>query len=657
MPSYPLNVVYSLALFLGILVIGYSMTRPLVRYLPDFADPREGVLMRMALGLGMLAGMVALLGFVGLFSKSNVIGLVAVLALLSLAGMRNIRFDAAGVVRRLPALIRRGGVLGLGVGLLLVMPLANALVPPADYDTLMYHLPALVRYFESGEFVLLPEMWQANGPMLVQILFALGLAFGSEALSQLIHLGYAVLLLGAVVSLKRRLEIRTLAWLEPAMMVGVPVYLLWAAWGYVDFAWALYEFLALYCLIVWDRREDRRWLVLGAVFAGLALGVKMVSLGSLAILVGVVAALRFRQSPRRALRAAGVYGAVAALIGASWYLKNLILAGNPVYPFVLGGPGWPLDKLTLLNAFLHSFGTGNGLLDFLTLPVSLTFKHEVFSTWRGVEVPNPILLLALGCPFLRKKRGMDILALYGLARIGLWFVTSQQLRFLLPVLPVAALLAGGTVESFLERGRAARIVLYTSVISMVVISLIYQGIFFLSSQPIPVLSGRESPRDFLLRRVSDFEAIEYINRSLPADARVFLMWDGRSYYCEERCLPDSGQLNWTYEVLRAGFDLDRLLEQLGDPGVTHLLLSEGDVSFMLLQDPTGVHRRALVFFREVFEPACARAVFGQPGMDEAVVYEITCSHGGYPRIRGLSTAWRSGVEHGSTTQLKLLFNQ
>ena len=65
--------------------------------------------------------------------------------------------------------------------------LVQDLAPPTDYDGLLYHLVAPQAFLQAGRIVYLPHNFSANLPALGELLFAFGLAGGSDRAPQLIH--------------------------------------------------------------------------------------------------------------------------------------------------------------------------------------------------------------------------------------------------------------------------------------------------------------------------------------------------------------------------------------------------------------------------------------------------------------------------------------
>ncbi|MGA9531081.1 MAG: glycosyltransferase family 39 protein, partial [Anaerolineales bacterium] len=292
----------------------------------------------------------------------------------------------------------------IGVGILTLLSALSTLTPAWSYDALMYHLPAPREFLEAGSFILLPEMWQANGPMGVELLYAFGLALGSPSIARLTHLSFAVMLVLSSYTLAQRVLPPKSSRLAALMLVGIPVFPVWGSIANIDMAWALYEVLGLYAIVLWLSSSRSQWLRFSAVSIGLAASTKYLGLAA-ALVVGLLIAGRLlfqKHTPWPELAGAG---ALALIVGSPWYLLNLFRAGNPVYPFVWGGPGWDKERLSYLMAYLGSFGGPYALWSLPLVPIRLFTQREYFTTFlSSIEFPSPLFLAALASPFLRLPR-------------------------------------------------------------------------------------------------------------------------------------------------------------------------------------------------------------------------------------------------------------
>lgn len=567
-----------------------------------------------ALGmLGALTPAVVLLSVLTLFLLTLPVG--ARLALESAAGLR----DLPGCFRRASLPAKLGGTLAAS---LLALGALHALTPPWSYDALMYHLEAPRRFLQAGRLLLLPEIWQANGPSLTETLFLPGLAAGSDSFARLIHLTCGAWLAWAVYLYGRRFAPRPAGRWAVWIFAGAPGLPLVAGFAYVDLAWALYTTLALYALaLTYQRLERTSVVLLAGLLMGFALSSKYLALGGLAALGLAFLLIRGEAARRGRINDLTLFCGAALLIASPWYLKNLIWTGDPFYPLWLGGPSWPPERTALILSYLRSIGRPEAGASFFAMLGSIFFSPA--SRTLGVEGLSPLFLLAPLYLLGRRSPAAHLLALAGLFYGVFWGLTSMQVRFLLPVFPALSLLAAwGLVAVSRRRGRSSRGAAWIeglTLIPMLVSLFLTAGVLFTLRAP-AVVVGAESKRAFLRRVDFDFRAVEYIRRELPQDARVLLLWDGMSYYCGARCLPDADQSVWP-RLARGQPDPVLLARALRAESVTHLLVSEGDAAHMMAHDPTGVHQRAHCYLLQVFEPACTEPIY----MDEQMrLLELIC---------------------------------
>jgi hypothetical protein len=491
-------------------------------------------------------------------------------------------------------------------GLLLALTLPHTLTPPYSYDSLMYHLTGPRRFLHAGRILLLPDMWQANGPFTIEMLFTVGLAFGSDVFAKLVHLVYGICLILAVFGFGKRLLGRVGGWTAVALMLGIPPFFFWTSHAHIDIAQATYEFLGVCAILIWEERDQNRWLLLAGLLMGWAMGCKYLGLAGVGT-AGLWVLWKSRvKGLTHILYRSAIFGLPVIAVTAPWYLKNWLWTGNFVYPFVFGGPGWGDVRLGLLMAYLRSFEVKQRL----------------------AEMPVLSFLLTLLYPLIRRRRILDGLAVMTAIRLAIWALGSRQTRFLAPIFPMLSLLAGGVLSSLRTSARLGRpkiqqlteTTLKASTLSIVVINVIFNAYIFRVLSPLRVIIGKESKDAFLRRMVSNYAGLQYVQHHLSPQARVLMMWDGRGYYCDARCVIDTDQSGWTRLVLSASDPLD-VASHLQGMNVTHLLFNVKDANLFLEHDPTGYHHQAVRFFHQEFQPICTQEIY----RDETIVlFKLTC---------------------------------
>jgi hypothetical protein len=565
-----------------------------------------------ALGLGVISLGLMFLGLMGILRVQFII-----LWLLSCAltwGGDEIRLDFP----HLPASRAKQGVL-LIAGITLILTITHALTPPWDYDSLMYHLEGPRRFLESGRIIFIPDIWQANGPFLIEMLFGIGLAFQSDTFPKLIHLAFGILLGLSTFSFANRYLGQKHGWIALAILLGTVILPIWASWAYADFAWALYEFLALYSITLWlSHIDNRQFLTLAGLFSGMAMGTKYLAMAGTA-LITIWVIWESRNFPvKRIISSSLRFLAPAILISAPWWIKNAILTGNPIYPFVFTSSNWDSNRIALLMSYLQSFGTGRTLWDYLLLPVNLYLFHASFSTF-PYEILSFLFPISIIYIAQRNNRILNKIGLYAIAMFCVWAAGSQQTRFLLPIFPILTILSSSVLYS-IPSVRFRRPIAIGLAGGLCLTAIILQGVYFFNVKPLSVVIGHETKNDFLRRNVFIYKAQEFINTKLPSSSKILMQWNGQTYYCRN-CVPDADQMTWSI-IAGNNPKIEEIIEELNRLGISHILFSKVDVAwFQEYHDPNKTMDSSLEFFFNKFVKDCGRSIYSDKA---SILYEITC---------------------------------
>ena len=520
----------------------------------------------------------------------------------------------------------------IGVAALL-LALLQTFTPPYDYDGLMYHLQGPRLFLEAGRILPIPENWLTFFPSTWEMIYMLGMGLGSDIFSKLIHFSTLLLLILATYVFGKRFLSEKGGWLSSAMLIGMPMMLIWGGFAYIDMAWSLFQFLAIGLFLIWIKDRSGKYLVLAGIMQGLGLGAKYIALYGAAIIVLFVIwfswkdtkpKLEFKQMTANLLK----FGLPALMIALPWYLKNAIWTGNPFFPFFIQSKIINPEEMRIWFDYRASFGVGTRWYDYLLLPANIYLYFYKFSSFVVFgDYLNPAFLLALMYPLTRKKiianrQLLDVLSIFTLIQFVIWATGSQQNRYLMPIFPTLSILAGSVIITLLNQKwkiNWGRIIAIGFVGGMTIASFVLMVRFLFLVQPTQLILGDLSKDEFLSAYVKDYQAIKFINQNLPDDALVFMPWDGRGYYCDGKCHPDTSQSVWSALVQETN-DIDYISSWLQAQGVTYILLSWDDVNFFVYgHDPGGAHNQALSFFLDDYAPKCAEMIYED---DWTQLYEL-----------------------------------
>jgi len=369
----------------------------------------------------------------------------------------------------------------LTMALIFIAGFLAAQAPPASLDEVAYHLAVPHAWALTGRAVELPLISHSYFPMGIEsadlpLLVALDPVEAGMA-SHFVHLLAAI---AAAMLLLRFARRQTggnddHAWLAVAAIVATPALALTAGWSLVD--WPLLGICAALLLALDD---DDAATIAPAVAAGLL--TKYTFLPFLAV------ALLFARRRR------AVWPGLAA--GSIFFLRNLVLTGNPVAPF--------FSRLAP-----HVAGYRSGLLDYL-------FDGSFLDETLGCA----ILIL---CILATGRRAYALLAI----AIALFFVAPSS-RILLPFLALPAL-AGGPGLAIRGGVRRALVIL----VSIAIVLQSWLAAFFVDRTNVfALMTGKLSDAEYLAQARPSFPAVIWLNRALPRGSRTLLVGLNETYWFE-----------------------------------------------------------------------------------------------------------------------------
>jgi hypothetical protein len=182
----------------------------------------------------------------------------------------------------------------------------------------------------------------------------------------------------------------------------------------------------------------------------------------------------------------------------------------------------------------------------------------------------------------------------------LWARGWQDLRFLLTIYPLLALLGAAGLDAALRRWRLMGMAAAISVLVAVLCLSTALRHVARAADVAGVVLGREPVAAYLSRRLTDFGAIGALNAQVAPGRATLFLGDGQIWYCRQRCIPDPAHDNLLQWFVRpedpAGPEGTGALRKLQAEGVSHILLSKVDFWYLEHQDPQDRLRRQLAAF-------------------------------------------------------------
>ncbi|MCX5830471.1 MAG: glycosyltransferase family 39 protein [Deltaproteobacteria bacterium] len=546
----------------------------------------EGLFLSAGIGLVITGYAVFLLGATGSLSAPGIGLLLISMALFAGAGwLRPLQIAPAAPSGRpiweLPALLL--------LAILLLASFVLTLTPEISKDALIYHLAVPKLYLLHHGFYFIPGNAFTGFPLLGEMNYLLALFLRNDILAK--AMSYALLcgtLRGICLFARHVLQKQQFPTLSILIFASIPSVFAVSHTAYNDLFVTFFTLAAIYSFFRWSEDRLTAWLILCGLFSGAAAACKYTAL--LATPLGCLGILylanRSGDGSRETLRRLALYVAAALIAGSPFYLKNWIVMGNPFYPFfygIFGGKGWDPDQARLFDLLTQSLGMGRSFLDYLLLPWNLSLRAKMDVGFDGML--GPIFLLTL--PFLaalrRWETPLQMLLIYALLTFFFWASSVQQMRHLIPIFPLLALIVGAILTRYRSRKN-----IFALLLCIVAGSLVFNGYHiardFIKINPLPVAVGLESRDHFLSRTLPTYTMYHFVNQTLPPDARVFLIYmKNYTFLCERDCYADEMfEAHTLQKILREEASPDRVRNRLKAAGFTHLLYNE----FYLLGEPS-----------------------------------------------------------------------
>jgi hypothetical protein len=425
---------------------------------------------------------------------------------------------------------------------LLVIPLLASSAPPYHWDEVAYTatLPRdyarAGRFFYNGDygsFSAFPANYEAvttaglvlvgnvTAPRVLNVILMWGLALSAASLS--VRLGVP----------------RGVAPIAAVLVLAAPVVHASALMVKNDLAAGFFQALTLLALAAFSSRRSPAVLALAGFFLGTAVGTKYSSLTFALCVAPLALLLIVRGSPSRVscLRGTLAFGMATVVTALPWYGRNLVLLGNPFFPFFN-------DILGADNAFTALHSTLNremfdGLTDYSWHSGTVrTFLAQVGAGfgWLPLVLSIPGLWVAVG---KRRSEASLLLAAafvsYGLVTLvaGYWlprfFVSQLVLASALAALFVAEILRAEGLRS--HRWRADTLLVAFLVLSIGGTALrrehdARRGL-------IEALYGQDRP-EFIRSHVPYWDVAHWINLHTVPGARVGMGLQLKPFFYLER---------------------------------------------------------------------------------------------------------------------------
>jgi len=486
---------------------------------------------------------------------------------------------------------------GLFRRLALILPLTFSFLltfvsPFEAFDALLYHLTLPASILQQGGLQALDNVpfWF---PSLSENVYLWALGMGSERAPQVLHFVWmlcSALLLWHWASSTWNMEVGRKTLLLLGTMPSLPML---ASWAYADMALVYYAVASLYAFAQYRTMKASSWLAIIGVMAGFAMGIKYTSF-VVPLTCGLL--LLFNGPLSKSIATAARFSITALALASPWYIRNAIFMGNPFYPFIFGGRYW--DEF--LARWYAESGTGVGwnALQLILLPFNTMLgTHDVtffdgrigpiflilapFTIWILISRARQSSALRPGSG---QAEGWSLLAIgaFSLISFSTWTigvinsVGLWQARLLLPALIPFAIPTALAWDSFrqFDTSKLRLSSLVNGLIAIVIaLTIVDNGLFVLQRNPLAVAFGAQSRERYIERVNPSYAALMKLMDELPAEARLYSLFEPRSYGLSRTIQPDPLNSNFAHDAYLYRTP-DAIIEHWKAEHYTHVIVYE-----------------------------------------------------------------------------------
>jgi len=560
-----------------------------------WTDPLERILVSMGVGLIIYSYSMSVLGVLGGLYSWVAYGIIG---LSFLAGYRFIfimwhRRQDFKIPRPSPFTLSLLCISSIFIGIN-YMSAVTPIFGGAGSDDVAYQVGIPKVFVNYHRSILIPENIRSYIPQNQNMLYVFAILLESTEVAKLLNFVFGLGVFGLTYQLARRYVDKNVALLAGLISYSNPVFTQNGAFAYIGLGLTFYFILGIYALLKWYETKENRWLILSALCCGFNIGSTYLTFVNLA----AMGPLFLMQIRRWSIAPMLIFTGIVILIACPWYIKNILVTGNPLFPFFSAGvTDQYILKTTQLLREVHEVPPVS-IYGMILFPWALLVRGNWYDFWGGFGhlyfIYTPLYLI-FGIRHYRQE--ILTLCLTMVAFIGgLYCLGNFTIRYFVAIVPLSTLVVVAAIHLFHQHT-----IIRWATIATVTLSLLYGGVVVWKENQhnMSYIMQGLTKEDFLKERVSYNTSYKYLNALNAETTTVFL--SGRAYpiFLNMRTI---GPNFTAYETLADVSPSDDLawfgtaLRQLREKGVSHVLDVSGQ--FLIFRQRQGDERHFNLVFQD-----------------------------------------------------------
>jgi hypothetical protein len=415
--------------------------------------------------------------------------------------------------------------------------------PPHMWDEVAYHLPEINEIVKTGKlsFPLRGDIFYGSLPLAMEVLYLFGVVIGGTSLMHVLHFTFFIFLIIFLYGYVERRYSQICAWWVIFLLFFLEEFGSNVVSGYVDGAAAITEVVGFLIAVEWVESKNNKYLYLSSLMWGFSLAIKYSAIYTIPVYLAIIFLFYFfLYKPKVSLliRPFLICLLLAVFMGGFWYIKNLVMLGNPIFPYFFGHHGISDGTFELIKMSIKGSSEVRTILGYLLVPYKFV-SNSVYHI-RGLIVASLIVSVFIPIGDRKKYIFRRVMLLVVIINVGVWyFIISDQTRFLFSTIILATISGGVMIGSFINMKKYYVLVFYFLILMLVwVVRLPVKNIYsILANISVVKLSENEyifgllSKDDYLARYLGkSYYVIAYINRNLKNESIINYWNHNGNYY-------------------------------------------------------------------------------------------------------------------------------
>jgi len=307
-----------------------------------------------------------------------------------------------------------------------------------------YRWVAIKKFIDNSGYIDVSYDFRNMSPFYSETFLILGMLLRGESLALMINIFFSLFLSISIFEYFYHLKKVPLkiSLFFTALFVANACFLIDGMRGYISNTVGFYLWITYVSIFLWHTNNERKYFYVSILFAGIAAGCKLHALFCV-ILFGFFIFFLTNSSEKtpfnfkKSLKNASFFIIGALIISSPWYLLNLFLTGDPVYPYL---------SSTFYNSLELGTEEANMLDPKLWSGVEPIFSNLLKPIYIMITDPKSLaygwefgilLISLLPFYFIYKKNKFQSLTLFFIITYYIfWFFTHQNVRYILYVYPI-----------------------------------------------------------------------------------------------------------------------------------------------------------------------------------------------------------------------------